>query len=71
MDDKTVRVMQFHQNMTKEVGLIAHSCGVHSPRDLRRHHARIVGADGCSTPLDQIYPDVAPGSALAGRASVA
>ena len=53
--------------MTKEVGMIAHSCGVHSPRHLRRAHARIVAADGRSIPLDELYPDAELGSALATR----
>jgi len=44
--------------------MIAHSCGVHSPRHLRRKHARIVGADGRSLPLDELYPDAQAGSAL-------
>ena len=40
--DKTARVAHYVANMVKEVGVIAHSCGVRSPRDLRRTHARIV-----------------------------
>ena len=65
--DKAQRVMPFQQTMTKEVGMIAHSCGVHSPRHLRRTHARIVAADGRSIPLDELYPDAELGSALAAR----
>ena len=34
---------------------IAHSRGVAEPRQLRRHHARIVQADGVSAPLDVLY----------------
>ena len=71
VSDKTLRVMHYQQNMTKEVGIIAHSCGAHSPRDLRRRHARIVGGDGRSTPLDELYPDAVPGAALQGRSSAA
>ena len=56
--DKAERVMHYQQSMCKEVGMIAHSCGVHSPHQLRREHARIVGADNRSTPLNELYPDV-------------
>jgi len=44
--------------MVKEVGIIAHSCGVHEPRELRRFHARLVSNEGRSVPLDKIYPEV-------------
>lgn len=54
--DKAVRVASYHKNMTHEVGLIAHACGVREPRELRRFHARIVQANGRSLPLDEIYP---------------
>ncbi len=63
--DKSVRVMHFQQNMTKEVGMIAHSCGAHSPRDLGRHHARVVGGDGRSRALDELFPLPERGSKLA------
>jgi glutamate synthase domain-containing protein 2 len=56
--DKAVRVMRYQQAMEKEVGIIAHSCGVTEPRRLRRYHCRMVMANGMSSPLDAIYPDV-------------
>ena len=37
--------------MSHEVGAIAHSCGVKSPRELKRYHARIVAPNGLSIPL--------------------
>jgi glutamate synthase domain-containing protein 2 len=58
--DKAQRVMRYQQNMEKEVGVIAHSCGVPEPRQLRREHCRIVQGDGRSVPLDELYP-VTPG----------
>jgi len=61
--DKTIRVMHYAQNMTNEVGTIAHSCGVKAPRKLRRFHARIVTENGLSTPLNVLHPDVEPLSA--------
>ncbi len=57
--DKAVRVKQYVENMRHSVGVIAHSCGVHEPRQLRRFHARMVTENGQSKPLDEIYgPDV-------------
>ncbi len=60
--DKAERVMHYARNMTHEVGTIAHSCGVMSPRKLRRFHARIVTQNGLSTPLNVLHPDVEPES---------
>ena len=58
-EDKAVRVKNYATNMTKEVGLIAHSCGVKSPRELKRFHARVVMANGLSVPLNELYPETA------------
>ncbi|MEM7077690.1 MAG: FMN-binding glutamate synthase family protein [Pseudomonadota bacterium] len=57
--DKTERVYHYAKNLRKEVGIIAHSCGVPEPRRLQRFHCRIVQSDGQSIPLDELYPDVA------------
>jgi len=54
--NKANRVMHYQQNMEKEVGVIAHSCGVREPRQLRRNHCRIVLPDGRTRPLDEIFP---------------
>lgn len=62
--DKAERVRQYSLNMRKEIGIIAHSCGVPEPRRLKRFHCRVVQANGCSIPLTDLYPDViAPGKA--------
>ena len=58
--DKAVRVANYARNMMKEVAIIANSCGVSEPRKLRRHHARIVTANGISVPLSELFPDVNP-----------
>jgi len=57
-EDKAKRVQRYAENMIHEVGVIAHSCGVPQPRRLRRMHCRIVGENGKSTPLDELYPEV-------------
>ncbi len=53
--DKATRVANYVANMEKEVGTIAHSCGVREPRQLKRGHARIVTELGQSVPLDILY----------------
>ena len=55
--NKAERVKSYATNMVREIGVIAHSCGVSEPRQLRRFHARIVTANGRSIPLDEIFPD--------------
>ena len=57
-EDKAERVRRYSETMRKEIGVIAHSCGVAEPRCLRRFHCRIVQDDGRSIPLDELYPDV-------------
>lgn len=55
--DKATRVMHYQENMEKEIGIIAHSCGVPEPHRLQRFHCRIVQNNGTSVPLDELYPD--------------
>ena len=57
-EQKSTRVANYIKNITYEVGLIAHSCGVRSPRELSRQHARIVQENGMSVMLADIYPDI-------------
>lgn len=57
--EKATRVYNFHKNMTYEVGIIAHSCGVREPRELRRHHARVVTDSGLSMLLSDMHPEPA------------
>jgi glutamate synthase domain-containing protein 2 len=56
--DKAVRVASYAKNMSYEVGMIAHSCGVREPRELRRFHARVVTGNGLSIPLNELHPDI-------------
>ncbi len=53
---KAIRVKQYVDNMCYEIGMIAHSCGVREPRELGRHHCRIVKGDGRSVFLDELFP---------------
>ncbi|MCG8609957.1 MAG: FMN-binding glutamate synthase family protein [Pseudomonadales bacterium] len=54
--NKAERVAQYAQKMVHEVGVIAHSCGVREPRELRRYHAHIVGDNSFSTSLELLFP---------------
>ncbi len=53
---KAARVANFHHNLVHEVELIAHSCGVTEPRQLRREHAAVVVDGGGAVPLNILYP---------------
>ncbi len=54
--DKSEKVYHYATNVMHEVGIIAHSCGVDDPRQLDRSHCRVVGDDGVSIPLEQLFP---------------
>ena len=56
--NKAERVASLQGQIEYEVGIIAHSCGVQEPRQLRRFHCRVVQANGLSIPLNELYPDV-------------
>ena len=58
--DKAERVYRYAQSVRKEVGIIAHSCGVPEPRGLRRFHCRVVQNNGVSLPLNELYPEPEP-----------
>ncbi|GAB4201687.1 MAG: FMN-binding glutamate synthase family protein [Wenzhouxiangellaceae bacterium] len=57
-EEKSERVAWYAKNMSHEVEMIAHSCGVPEPRRLRRMHARIVTENGTSVSLEELYPYV-------------
>ena len=54
--EKAQRVASYINNLNAEVDIIAESCGVQEPRQLRRHHVRMMQGDGKSIPLDVIFP---------------
>ncbi len=54
--DKSEKVYHYATNVMREVGIIAHSCGVDDPRQLDRSHCRVVGDDGVSIPLEKLFP---------------
>jgi glutamate synthase domain-containing protein 2 len=54
--DKAERVYRYASTMHKEVGTVAHSCGVDDPRMLKRHHCRIMGANSRTIGLHEMFP---------------
>lgn len=57
-EDKSVKAANYCKNITREVEIIAHSCGVREPRLLRRFHVRIMQPNGNSVPMNEIYPEL-------------
>lgn len=57
VEEKSERVANYIRNMNYEVGVLAHSCGVSDPRELKRHHVRMVVENGRSVALDELYPE--------------
>ena len=55
---KAERVFHYVKNMQHEIEMVAHSCGVTEPRQLRRQHARMVVQGGRSVRLDELFPPV-------------
>ncbi len=53
---KAERVYHYAKNLLKEVEVVAHACGVSEPRQLRRHHVRMVMSGGRSARMDQLFP---------------
>ena len=60
--EKSVRVAAYAKMMEHSVGIIAHSCGVAEPRDLQRHHMRVIEHSGLSTNMANLHstPPVLP-----------
>jgi len=55
---KSERVKHYAQNMIKEVGVLAHSCGVVDPRFLNRSHVQIINETGMPEPVTDLYPNI-------------
>ena len=67
--EKSMRIANYAAKLEKEVGVIAHSCGVSNPRAFRRYHCRIVQADGRSIPMNELYPDIVKADRAIARAT--
>ncbi|MDO6619740.1 FMN-binding glutamate synthase family protein [Shewanella sp. 6_MG-2023] len=53
--NKSARVASYNRSLHYDLKVIAHSCGVSEPRQLTRHHTRIVTDSGVSISLDKFY----------------
>lgn len=56
VEEKYRRVANYARNMNREIELIAHACGLHHARELRREHVRVVQASGTSVSLATLHP---------------
>jgi glutamate synthase domain-containing protein 2 len=65
VEDKYKRVARYAKSLVKEVETIAHSVGVTEPRQLRRHHVRLMQDSGRSVPMSDLYPPAKPVSVAA------
>lgn len=57
-ESKSERVANFAKNLSYEVGIISHSCGVQEPRQLSRQHAHLVNEKSIPEPMDDVFPDI-------------
>ena len=57
-ENKATRVFNYATRLTYEIGVIAHSCGVSNPRELKRFHARVVMPNSLSVSLSELYPEI-------------
>ena len=71
VDEKFQRVASYCANMNKEIDMIAHSCGCHHARELKREHVRIVQNANQSIALNMMYPYPTPGVRPAAKAATA
>jgi len=55
--DKAFLVAKYAINLKHEVEIIAHSCGVTEPRQLRRHHAQMINEMGLPEAMTDVFPE--------------
>jgi glutamate synthase domain-containing protein 2 len=56
VEEKFRRVANYALGMNKEIEMIAHSCGLRHPRELKREHVRLVQSSGNSVAMNMLYP---------------
>lgn len=57
---QSTKIKNYVTAMNAGMEMIAHSCGVKDPRDLRPHHVRIVAGPAAQTVrMDKLYPGIA------------
>jgi len=58
-EDKAERVANYATQIAHGAEMIAHSCGVSEPRQLKREHLRMIEVNGRTQLYTDIYPDAA------------
>ncbi|NRB41924.1 MAG: FMN-binding glutamate synthase family protein [Pseudomonadales bacterium] len=53
---KSKRVVNYVANMQKELEILAHSCGIETPREFKREHAHIIIDARTSKSMAELYP---------------
>jgi glutamate synthase domain-containing protein 2 len=56
VEEKELRVANYALEMSREIEMIAHSCGLTHPREFRREHVRLVQTAGQSAAMNMLYP---------------
>jgi len=67
VDDKAVRVANFHRNTLRALAELLGAAGLHHPDELKPWHLQIRHQSGAVLRGDDVYPHVARGAILAGR----
>jgi glutamate synthase domain-containing protein 2 len=60
VEEKYLRVASYARNMSKEIDMIAHSCGLRHAREFRREHVRVVKSAWESVALSTLFPYPVP-----------
>lgn len=56
VDRKAYRVASYVDNIQKELMMLVHSCGLHSPGEFNRDHLQVVTDHRQAVPMTQMYP---------------
>jgi glutamate synthase domain-containing protein 2 len=67
VDDKAVRVANFHRNTLRALAELLGSAGLAHPDELKPGHLQIRHQSGAVLRGDEVYPRVAPGALLSGN----
>jgi glutamate synthase domain-containing protein 2 len=67
VDDKAVRVANFHRNTLRALAELLGSAGLAHPDELKPGHLQIRHQSGAVLRGDDVYPRVAPGALLSGN----
>jgi glutamate synthase domain-containing protein 2 len=69
VDDKAVRVANFHRNTLHAVGEVIGAAGLAHPREIKAHHLHMRGPGGMVQRADEAYDWLADGALVKGTAA--